>query len=60
MALNRLDEGAGVAITAILPDVMTNLMVTYTAEDGTTAEYGIFQSGKDGSVFLLELDQVLF
>lgn len=59
-AMNRLTEGEGVLVAAMLPDAMTNLMVTYTAEDGSTAAYGVFQSGKDGSVFLTPLDQVIF
>ena len=59
LALNRLDPGVGVGVTAMLPDAMTNLMVTYTEADGTTAAYGIFDSGKDGSVFLQPLESVV-
>lgn len=60
LAVNRLTEGEGVLIRAMLPDVMTNVMVTYTAADGSTAAWGILQSGKDGSVFLTELEDVIF
>ena len=60
LALNRLTEGENVLVTAMLPDVMTNVMVTYTAADGSTAAWGILESGKDGSVFLTELENVVF
>lgn len=60
LALNRLSAGERVGITAMLPDVMTNVMVTYTNADGSTAAYGILESGKDGSVFLTELENVIF
>lgn len=60
LAVNRLTEGEGVLIRAMLPDVMTNVMVTYTAADGSTAAWGILQSGKDGSVFLTELEDVIY
>ena len=45
-------------LTAMLPDVMTNVMISYTA-DGETVYRGIGESGKDGSVFFLELTRSL-
>lgn len=60
LAVNRLTEGEGILISAMLPDVMTNVMVTYTAADGSTAAWGIVQSGKDGSVSLTELEDVIY
>ena len=57
--LNRLLPGETVSVAAMLPDVMTNLMLTCET-DGGTACYGFFQSGKDGSVFLLPLERVVF
>ncbi len=57
-AADRLEEGQAVGLTAMLPDVMTNVMISYTA-DGETVYRGIGESGKDGSVFFLELDTVI-
>ncbi len=57
--LNRLLPGETVSVAAMLPDAMTNLMLTCETDNGTAC-YGFFQSGKDGSVFLLPLEQVVF
>ena len=57
-AADRLEDGQAVGLTAMLPDVMTNVMISYTA-DGETVYRGIGESGKDGSVFFLELDTVI-
>ena len=56
---NRLDAGESILVTAMLPDAMTNLMLTCETADGTAC-YGFFQSGKDGSVFLEPLENVVF
>lgn len=58
-AVNRLEAGEMVELTAMLPDVMTNTMISYTAADGSTVYRGIGESGKDGSVFFLDLDTVM-
>lgn len=58
-AVNRLEAGEMVELTAMLPDVMTNTMISYTAADGSTVYRGIGESGKDGSVFYLDLDTVM-
>ena len=42
----------------MLPDVMTNVMISYATADGTVYR-GIGESGKDGSVFFLDLDVVI-
>ena len=57
-AADRLEDGQAVGLTAMLPDVMTNVMISYTV-DGETVYRGIGESGKDGSVFFLELDTVI-
>lgn len=38
-----------------IPDVSPNLILRYVLADGTVIERGIFQSGKDGSIMLVEL-----
>ena len=58
-AANRLEAGEAVGLTAMLPDVMTNTMISYTGADGATVYRGIGESGKDGSVFYLDLDTVI-
>lgn len=57
-AADRLGAGEAVGLTAMLPDVMTNTMISYTGADGETVYRGIGESGKDGSVFFLDLDTV--
>lgn len=57
-AADRLEDGQAVGLTAMLPDVMTNVMISYTT-GGETVYRGIGESGKDGSVFFLELDTVV-
>ncbi len=59
LAVDGLADGESVAVTAMLPDAMTNLMVTWEIADGTVCQ-GFFQSGKDGSVFLQPLETVVF
>lgn len=58
-AADRLGAGEAVGLTAMLPDVMTNTMISYTGADGETVYRGIGESGKDGSVFFMDLDLVI-
>lgn len=58
-AANRLKAGEALGLTAMLPDVMTNVMISYTGGDGATVYRGIGESGKDGSVFYMDLDTVI-
>lgn len=57
-AANRLEAGQALGLMAMLPDVMTNVMISYTGADGSTVYRGIGESGKDGSVFYMDLDTV--
>ena len=58
-AVNRLMPGEGIFATVMLPDVMTNVLVSCTGADGAVLHYGMIQSGKDGSVSLMELQNVV-
>ncbi len=52
-AASSLSYCDGVVVRLYIPDVMPNLRLTYTTEEGTFQKY-IFQSGKDGSILLLD------
>lgn len=51
---NYLTTGEAVELLTYIPDVMPNIMVEYTIADGTVVTRGIFQSGEDGSILLVE------
>ena len=44
-----------VELICSIPDVQPNVILRYTLADGTVIERGIFQSGEDGSIMLVEL-----
>lgn len=52
-AASSLTPYDGVLVQVYFPDVMPNLRLTYASEDGTIQKY-IFQSGKDGSILLVD------
>lgn len=58
LAVSALHAGEAVVIQAVLPETMPNLMVSFVMQDGTRACYGIGESGKDGSVLLIPLENV--
>ena len=53
-----LQTGESIAVIASIPDTMPNLAVAWQGQDGMWNYYGICQSGKDGSVFLMPLESV--
>ncbi len=53
---SRMDDGEFLRVTAVLPDTIPNLMVTWKLPDGTTQICLISQSGKDGSLLLIDPD----
>lgn len=53
---NYLSTGEAVELLSYIPDVMPNIMVEYTLADGTVVTRGVFQSGEDGSIMLVEPD----
>lgn len=50
-ALNRMTPSDSIAVTAYIPEILPDLMLSYTS-GGEKYEYLIGQSGYDGSVFL--------
>jgi hypothetical protein len=52
-AASSLSYNEAVTVQLFIPDVMSNLRLTYTTDEGTTQKF-IFQSGKDGSILLLD------
>ena len=52
-AADQLNDGQVLRLSAFLPDAMSNLRLTYTGTGGTVTRY-ISQSGKDGSILLLD------
>lgn len=49
---DRMTPGNAIMVQAYIPDVMSNLQITYTSGDQTITVY-LFQSGEDGSALLL-------
>lgn len=52
---NYLTSGEGVEVISYIPDATPNIAVSYWLADGTQIIRGIFQSGKDGSILLVDL-----
>lgn len=52
---NYLTTGEGVEVKSFIPDAQPNIAVSYELADGTEIVRGIFQSGKDGSILLVDL-----
>ncbi len=52
---NYLTSGEGVEVISYIPDVSPNIAVYYELADGTQIVRGIFQSGRDGSILLVDL-----
>ena len=52
---NYLTTGEGVEIKSFIPDAQPNIAVSYELADGTEIVRGIFQSGDDGSILLVDL-----
>ncbi len=54
LAANRLTEKDLLLIYAQIPDVLPNLRLSASCGDGQTRSYYVFQSGKDGSIILID------
>lgn len=52
---NYLTTGEGVEVKNFIPDAQPSIAVSYELADGTEIVRGIFQSGKDGSILLVDL-----
>ena len=52
---NYLTTGEGVEVKSYIPDAQPNIAVSYQLADGTEIVRGIFQSGNDGSILLVDL-----
>ena len=52
---NYLTTGEGVEVKSFIPDAQPNIAVSYELADGTEIVRGIFQSGDDGSILLVDL-----
>ena len=52
---NYLTTGEGVEVKRFIPDAQPSIAVSYELADGTEIVRGIFQSGKDGSILLVDL-----
>lgn len=51
---NYLTTGEGVEVKSFIPDAQPSIAVSYELADGTEIVRGIFQSGKDGSILLVD------
>lgn len=51
---NYLTTGEGVEVKSLIPDAQPSIAVSYELADGTEIVRGIFQSGKDGSILLVD------
>ena len=54
---NYMTDGEAMELVCYIPDVVPNIMLEYRLADGTVINRGIFQSGKDGSILLVELSE---
>lgn len=54
---NYMTDGESMELVCYIPDVVPNIMLEYRLADGTVINRGIFQSGKDGSILLVELSE---
>lgn len=52
---NYLTTGEGVEVKSFIPDAQPSIAVSYELADVTEIVRGIFQSGKDGSILLVDL-----
>lgn len=52
---NYLTTGEGIEVKSYIPDAQPSIAVSYELADGTEIVRGIFQSGKDGSILLVDL-----
>lgn len=52
---NYLTTGEGVEVKSFIPNAQPSIAVSYELADGTEIVRGIFQSGKDGSILLVDL-----
>ena len=52
---NYLTTGEGIEVKSFIPDTQANIAVSYQLADGTEIIRGIFQSGNDGSIILVDL-----
>ena len=52
---NYLTTGEGVEVKSFIPDAQPSIAVSYELADGTEIVRGIFQSGKDGSILFVDL-----
>ncbi len=52
---NYLTSGEGIEVISYIPDAAPNIAVYYQLADGTEVVRGIYQSGKDGSILLVDL-----
>lgn len=52
---NYLTTGEGVEVKSFIPDAQPSIAVSYELADGTEIVRGIFQSGDDGSILLVDL-----
>ena len=54
LCVSRLEDGDRLCVRTWIPDVMPNLMLKYTDGSGQRREYLISQSGRDGSLVLMD------
>lgn len=54
---NYMTDGEAMELMCFIPDVVPNIMLEYRLADGTVINRGIFQSGKDGSILLVEMSE---
>lgn len=54
---NYLTDGEAVELICYIPDAIPNIILEYRLANGTVITRGVFQSGKDGSILLVEMSE---
>ncbi len=54
---NYMTAGEAMELICYIPDAVPNILLSYQLADGTEVIRGVFQSGKDGSILLIEMSE---
>ena len=52
---NYMTDGEAAELKCYIPDVVPNVILEYRLADGTVITRGVFQSGYDGTILLVEM-----
>lgn len=54
---NYLTDGEAAELICYIPDAIPNIVIEYRLADGSVITRGVFQSGEDGSILLVEMSE---